>query len=69
MSSGGALSPSQRDAEGFTRGYPEWMKDGVVKKPIRFGGGFVHVPEGAGLGVEFDEDKLDGYEKGVMPFN
>ena len=47
-------------------GYPEWMKDDVVRKPIRFDGGFVHVPDGPGLGVELDDSKLDRYAKDVV---
>jgi L-alanine-DL-glutamate epimerase-like enolase superfamily enzyme len=47
-------------------GYPEWMSDYVVKKPIRFEGGFVYVPDGAGLGVELDDKKLDRYSKDVI---
>jgi muconate cycloisomerase len=47
-------------------GYPEWMKDDVVKKPIRFEGGFVHVPDGAGLGVELDDNKLELYAKDAV---
>jgi len=47
-------------------GYPEWMKDDVVRKPIRFDGGFVHVPDGPGLGVELDDAKLDRYAKDVV---
>jgi len=47
-------------------GYPEWMKDDVVKKPIRFEGGFVHVPDGPGLGVELDDSKLEKYAKEIV---
>ena len=47
-------------------GFPEWMKDDVVKRPIRFEGGFVHVPDGAGLGVELDDEKLERYAKAVV---
>jgi len=47
-------------------GCPEWVKDDVVKKPIRFEKGSVHVPEGPGLGVELDESKLKKYSKGVI---
>jgi muconate cycloisomerase len=42
------------------------VKDDVVKKPIRFEKGHVHVPEGPGLGVELDESKLKKYSKGVI---
>lgn len=47
-------------------GFPEWMKDDVVKKPIRFEGGFVHVPDGPGLGVELDDSKLEKYAKEIV---
>lgn len=47
-------------------GYPEWMKDDVVKRPIRFEEGFVQVPDGPGLGVELDDEKLDRYAKDIV---
>ncbi len=47
-------------------GFPEWMADDVVEKPIRIEDGFVEVPEGPGLGVELDESKIEKYTGGVM---
>ena len=47
-------------------GYPEWLKDDVVERPVMFEGGYVHVPEGPGLGVELDESKIRKYSRGVI---
>jgi muconate cycloisomerase len=50
-------------------GYPEWIGDEVIDKPIRFEKGYVYVPEGNGLGVELDEDKVNKYTKGIIPLS
>ena len=42
-------------------GYPEWIADDVVKPPIKIKNGYVEVPEGSGLGVELDEEKIEKY--------
>jgi len=47
-------------------GYPEWMGDDVTTESVRFEKGYVHVPEGPGLGVELDEDKVEKYTKGII---
>jgi L-alanine-DL-glutamate epimerase-like enolase superfamily enzyme len=46
-------------------GYPEWMGDDVTTESVRFDNGYVYVPEGDGLGVELDEDKVKKYTKGL----
>jgi len=47
-------------------GYPAWITDDVVKKTPRMEGGLVEVPEGPGLGVELDEEKLKKYAERVV---
>lgn len=47
-------------------GYPEWMGDDVTKESVRFEKGYVYVPDGNGLGVELDDDKIQKYSKGVI---
>ena len=47
-------------------GYPEWMGDDVTTKSVRFDKGYVYVPEGPGLGVELDDDKIKKYTKGII---
>jgi L-alanine-DL-glutamate epimerase-like enolase superfamily enzyme len=47
-------------------GFPEWMVDDIVTKPIRFEKGYVYPPEGPGLGVELDEDKIKKYGKKII---
>lgn len=47
-------------------GYPEWMDDDVTVESVRFDKGYVYVPEGNGLGVELDEDKIKKYTKGII---
>ena len=47
-------------------GYPEWIADYVVKTPLKMEGGYVHVPEGPGLGVELDPDKMEKYTTGII---
>jgi muconate cycloisomerase len=47
-------------------GYPEWMGDDVTTESVRFEKGYVHVPEGPGLGVELDDDKVKKLTKGII---
>jgi len=47
-------------------GYPEWIADEVVEKPLKIEGGYAEVPRGKGLGVELDEEKLERYAKGII---
>jgi muconate cycloisomerase len=52
-----ASTPEIIDSVGY--GSPlERFADDVVKEPIRFKDGVVHLPDGPGLGVELDEKKL-----------
>lgn len=37
---------------------PEVYTERVVKEPVRYENGYLLVPEGHGLGVEVDEDRL-----------
>jgi L-alanine-DL-glutamate epimerase-like enolase superfamily enzyme len=47
-------------------GYPEWITDDVTVESIKFEKGYVHVPEGPGLGVELDDKKLEKYSKEII---
>jgi muconate cycloisomerase len=47
-------------------GYPEWMGDDVTTESVRFEKGYVHVPDGPGLGVELDDDKVKKLTKGII---
>ena len=47
-------------------GYPEWMSDDVTTESVRFENGYVIVPDGDGLGVELDDDKIKKHSKGVI---
>ncbi len=47
-------------------GYPEWMGSDVTTESVRFEKGYVYVPEGPGLGVELDEDKVQMLTKGII---
>ena len=47
-------------------GYPEWMGDDVTTESVRFEKGYVYVPDGPGLGVELDDDKIERYTKGII---
>ncbi len=47
-------------------GYPEWISDYVEKTPLKMEGGYAHVPEGPGLGVELDPDKMEKYATGTI---
>ena len=52
-----ASTPEITDSVGY--GSPhERFADDVVKEPIEFENGVVHLPKGPGLGVELDEKKL-----------
>lgn len=42
---------------------PLLMKDDIVAKPLRFHDHGVDLPEGPGLGIELDEDKLTYYSR------
>jgi len=42
-------------------GFPEWIADDVVKTPLDIKNGYAEVPEGAGLGVELDDEKIQRY--------
>lgn len=37
---------------------PQFLTADVLKKPLRIENGFAYVPEGPGLGIEVDEDKV-----------
>lgn len=39
------------------------LADDVVTKPLRISGGYVDVPEGPGLGVDLDEEKVKTYAR------
>jgi L-alanine-DL-glutamate epimerase-like enolase superfamily enzyme len=47
-------------------GYPEWMGDDITTKSVKFDKGYVYIPEGDGLGVELDDDKVEKYTKGII---
>jgi len=47
-------------------GYPEWIADDVVTQPLDMKDGYAEVPEGSGLGVELDEDKIKRYSIGTI---
>lgn len=47
-------------------GYPEWLGSDVTTESVRFEKGYVHVPEGPGLGVELDQDKVEKLTKGII---
>ncbi len=47
-------------------GYPEWIADDVVAKPLKINDGHAHVPEGAGLGVELDPEKIEKYSTSII---
>jgi L-alanine-DL-glutamate epimerase-like enolase superfamily enzyme len=52
-----ASTPEITDSIGY--GSPlERFEDDIIKEPIRFKDGVVHLPPGPGLGVELDEKKL-----------
>jgi L-alanine-DL-glutamate epimerase-like enolase superfamily enzyme len=40
----------------------ERFTDDIIKEPIKFKDGIVHLPEGPGLGVELDESKLEKWK-------
>ncbi len=45
----------------FHVGPAGWLADDVVKNPLLVRDGFAFIPEGAGIGVELDEEKLSRY--------
>lgn len=47
-------------------GYPEWLGSDVTTESVRFENGYVYVPEGPGLGVELDDDKVEKLTKGII---
>jgi muconate cycloisomerase len=47
-------------------GYPEWIRDDVTIKSMKFDKGYVYVPSGSGLGMELDDTKLEKYSKGTI---
>jgi muconate cycloisomerase len=47
-------------------GFPEWISDDVVTPPIKIQGGYAEVPDGPGLGVELDEEKIKKYSAGTI---
>jgi len=52
-----ASTPEIIDSVGY--GSPlERFADDIIKQPIEFNNGVVHLPSGPGLGVELDEKKL-----------
>jgi muconate cycloisomerase len=40
---------------------PRLYTDDVVQAPVRYQAGYLHVPEGAGLGLEIDEARLEAH--------
>ncbi len=42
-------------------GFPEWISDDVVTPPLMIEGGYAEVPDGPGLGVDLDEEKVEKY--------
>jgi len=42
-------------------GFPEWIADDVVTTPLDIRNGYAEVPEGSGLGVELDDEKIKRY--------
>jgi len=47
-------------------GHPTWIADDVVTTPPKMNGGYAEAPEGPGLGVELDEDKIQKYSTGPI---
>jgi muconate cycloisomerase len=47
-------------------GFPEWISDDIVTPPIKIKGGYAEVPDGPGLGVELDEEKIKKYSAGTI---
>jgi muconate cycloisomerase len=37
---------------------PQFLAGDVLKKPLQIENGFAHVPQGPGLGIEVDEEKV-----------
>lgn len=49
------------DGEGPTRIAGVYYVDDIIRTPLRYEGGFLHVPNGPGLGVEVDDRKIAKY--------
>lgn len=47
-------------------GFPEWISDDVVTPPLMIEGGYAEVPDGPGLGVDLDDDKIERYSTGTI---
>ncbi|WP_077001174.1 mandelate racemase/muconate lactonizing enzyme family protein [Variovorax sp. KK3] len=50
----------------FQTGLVDMLADDIVQVPVRVEGGRVHVPEGHGMGVALDEDKVRRYRVDVQ---
>jgi L-alanine-DL-glutamate epimerase-like enolase superfamily enzyme len=37
------------------------LEDSLLETPLRIDGGVLHLPDGPGLGVSLDRDKVDRY--------
>ena len=44
-----------------TRVAARWYMDDIITRPFQYEDGCLIVPEGAGLGIEVDMDKLEKY--------
>ncbi|WP_438272310.1 enolase C-terminal domain-like protein [Serratia fonticola] len=42
---------------------PLLLKDNIIASPLNFANGQVALPNGPGLGIEIDEDKLRFYQR------
>jgi len=42
---------------------PLLLKDELIKEPLQYKDGYLHLPTGPGLGVELDLDKVDRYQR------
>ncbi len=45
----------------FHIGPAGWLADDIVKQPLRIEQGFAYVPQGLGIGMDIDEEKLEKY--------
>jgi muconate cycloisomerase len=43
---------------------PMLLTDDIVKRPVRYSEGHLYLPQGPGLGVELDEDRVAKYARG-----
>ncbi|MCA8882073.1 MAG: muconate/chloromuconate family cycloisomerase [Rhodobacteraceae bacterium] len=46
---------------------PLLFKDEILRTPLRYEDFQVHLPDGPGLGVELDDDKVNHYRRGRIP--